>query len=120
MAWSTAFQYDPDEDEPKVTCQHSNGTQFTCTHYRGVAKDLDFVLWQNACRHPHGSAFIKRVFRSLKEEAIWPNDFDGYDQALVASLAWMVGYNTNRPHASLGERTPGEAQAEAAQHKSAA
>ena len=32
----------------------------------------------------------------------------------------MIDYNSERPHASLGERTPAEARAEAAQHKTAA
>ena len=120
MAWSTAFPYGRDEDEPKVTCRHDNGTQFTSTHYRGVAKDLDIVLSRTAYRHPDGNAFIERMFRTLKEEAVWPNEFDNYDQALKAILAWMIDYNNERPHASLGERTPAEARAEATQHETAA
>jgi transposase InsO family protein len=32
----------------------------------------------------------------------------------------MINYNTERPHASLGERTPAEARAEATQNKTAA
>lgn len=120
MAWSTAFPYGRDSDEPKVTCRHDNGTQFTSVHYRGVAKDLDIVLSRTAYRHPDGNAFIERMFRTLKEEAVWPNEFDNYDQALDAILAWMIDYNTERPHASLGERTPAEARTEAAQHKTAA
>jgi transposase InsO family protein len=32
----------------------------------------------------------------------------------------MDDYNNDRPHASLGERTPAEARAEAAHHKTAA
>jgi putative transposase len=120
MAWSTAFPYGRDEDDPKVTCRHDNGTQFTSVHYRGVAKDLDIILSRTAYRHPDGNAFIERMFRTLKEEAVWPNEFDNYDQTLEAILAWIIDYNTERPHASLGERTPAEARAEAAQHKTAA
>ena len=120
MAWSTAFPHGPDEDTPKVTCRHDNGTQFTSDHYRSVAKALDIVLSRTAYRHPDGNAFIERMFRTLKEEAIWPNEFDNYHQALLAILAWIEDYNSERPHASLGERTPAEARAEAAQHKTAA
>lgn len=60
------------------------------------------------------------MFRTLKEEAIWPTEFDDYDRALEAILAWMIDYNAERPHDSPGERTPAEARAEAAQHKTAA
>ena len=120
MAWATAFPYGRDEDEDQVTVRHANGTQFTSTHYRDVAKTLDLTLSRTAYRHPDGNAFIERMFRTLKEEAVWPNEFDSHDQALAAIVAWIEDYNTERPHASLGERTPVEARAEAAQHKTAA
>ena len=71
-------------------------------------------------RPPDGNAFIERMFRTLKEEAVWPNEFDNFDQASDAIRTWMSDYNHERPHASLGERTPAEARAEAAQHKTAA
>ena len=88
-------------------------------HYRGVAKDLAIVLSRTAYRHPDGNAFIGRMFRTLNEEAIWPNEFEPYDQALATIIAWMQDYNNDRPHASLGERTPADARAEATQHKTA-
>jgi putative transposase len=120
MAWSTAFPYGQGEGDPKVTVRHDNGTQFTSVHYRGVAKNLDLVLSRTAYRHPDGNAFIERMFRTLKEEAIWTSEFDTYDQALEAITTWMDDYNNDRPHASLGERTPAQARAEAAQRKTAA
>ncbi len=120
MAWATAFPYGRDTGEPKVTVRHDNGTQFTSVHYRDVATTLDLTLSRTAYRHPDGNAFIERMFRTLKEEAIWPSEFDTYDQALAAIMAWIQDYNNERPHASLGERTPAEARAEAAQHKTAA
>lgn len=120
MAWSAAFPYGREDDTAKVTCRHDNGTQFTSTHYRGVAKALDLKLSRTAYRHPDGNAFIERMFHTLKEEAVWPNEFDDYDQARTAVKEWITDYNTEHPHASLGERTPAEARAEAAQHKTAA
>jgi putative transposase len=124
MAWATAFPYgiDPaaEDGRPTVVVRHDNGTQFTSHHYRGVAATLKVKLSRTAYRHPDGNAFIERMFRTLKEEAIWPNEFDSFDQALAAILAWMIDYNHERPHASLGERTPAEARAEAVQHKTAA
>lgn len=119
-AWSTAFPYGRGDDELPVECRHDNGTQFTSTHYRGVAKDVGITLSRTAYRHPNGNAFTERMSRTLKEEAIWPNAFDDYNQAHETILVWMIEYNTQRPHASLGERTPAEPRAEAAQHKTAA
>ena len=121
MAWATAFPHGANsDDEIAVTVRHDNGTQFTSIHYRDVAADLGVKLSRTAYRHPDGNAFIERMFRTLKEEAVWPNEFDSFDQASEAIRAWMIDYNHERPHASLGERTPAEARAEAAQHKTAA
>ncbi|MDA9802798.1 transposase [bacterium] len=68
---------------------------------------------RTAHRHPHGNAFIERMFRTLKEEAIWTSEFDTHDQALATIMAWIQDYNAERPHASMGDRT----LSEAAQHK---
>jgi putative transposase len=119
MAWASAFPHGP--DGTKVTLRHDNGTQFTSIYYREVADDLDITLSRTAYRHPDGNAFIERVFRTLKEEAVWPNEFTCFEEALAALEAWLFDYNFERPHDSLGDRTPAEARAEAlANHKTAA
>ena len=120
MAWSAAFPHGPAVDQEAVTVRHDNGTQFTSSHYRDAAGALGLRLSRTAYRHPDGNAFIERMFRTLKEEAVWPNEFDSFDQARTAVEEWITDYNNDRPHASLGERTPAEARAEAAQHKTAA
>ena len=75
MAWSTPFPYSRGEDEEKVTVRHDNGAQFTAAHYRDVAKTLDLRLSRTAYRHPEVNASIERMFRTLKEGAIWPSEF---------------------------------------------
>lgn len=121
-AWATAFPHGPDDDNPvRVVLRHDNGTQFTSIHYRQAADDLRITLSRSAYRHPDGNAFIERVFRTLKEEAIWPNEFGCFEEALAAIEAWVLDYNTERPHDSLNDRTPAEARAEAlTNHKTAA
>lgn len=63
---------------------------------------------------------MERLFRALKDEAIWSNELNSFDPALEAILAWIVDYNTEHPRASLGERSPAETRAEAAQHRTEA
>lgn len=48
------------------------------------------------CGPLDGNAFIERMFRTLKEAAIWPNEFDRFDQALAAMVAWMCDHNHDR------------------------
>lgn len=122
MAWSTAYPHGQDSDEEiAVTLRHDNGTQFTSIHYRDTADDLGIKLSRTAYRHPDGNAFIERVFRTLKEEAVWPNDFLTFDEAFEAIMIWLDDYNNERPHDSLGDRTPSEARAAVLDnHKTAA
>ncbi len=65
-------------------------------------------LSRTAYRHPDGNAFIERLYRTLKEECVWPNDFDSFNEALAAITAWVQDYNEHRPHDSLRDRTPAE------------
>lgn len=48
-------------------CGPGNHTQFKPFQYRRVAKDLDIGLSRSVYRHPGGSGFIERIFRTLKE-----------------------------------------------------
>jgi len=122
MAWSYAFPYGKDSaQEITVTLRHDNGTQFTSEHYRDTAKDLGIKLSRTAYRYPDSNAFIERVFRTLKKEAVWPNDFLSFDDAFEAIMIWLDDYNNEQPHDSLGDRTPSEARAAVlVNHKTAA
>jgi len=84
--------------------------QFTAHHYRDVAHGLGVRLSRTAYRHPDGNAFIQRLYRTLQEEGVWPNDLTSFDQALPAITAWVEDYSHHRPHDSLGDRTPAEAR----------
>ncbi len=55
------------------------------------------------------NVFIERLWRSLKYEAVYLHDLaDGFEAERVIN-AWMVFYNTERPHSALAGRTSAEA-----------
>lgn len=122
MAWSTTWPAGIEPDDVSVVLRHDNGTQFTAERYRTDAKTLGITLSRTAYRHPDGNAFIERLYRTLKEECVWPNDFADFDEAHAAIAAWVIDYNHHRPHDSLGRDTvPAEArQAALHQHNPAA
>lgn len=105
-AYTAAWPYGI--DVPGVVVRHDNGTQFTSHHYRDVAGALSLKLSRTAYRHPDGNAFIERTFGSLKVEAVWPEEFENFEQALAKIGWWIDDYNTERPHSSLSYRTPKE------------
>jgi len=112
---------DVDEPATRVVLRHDNGTQFTASRFLETARALGVKTSRTAYRHPDGNAFVERVYKTYKEECVWPNDFQCYDEALAATTAWVEDYNLERPHMSLHDRTPAEARAEAlTPHKHAA
>ena len=46
------------------------------------------------------------VLRTLKEDLVWPYDWDNPFDFEVALNKWIESYNTDYPHQSLGNLTP--------------
>ena len=81
-AWAAAWPHGPEPGETiTVVCRRDNGTQFTAHYYRDVAHGLGVRLSRTAYRHPDGNAFMERLYRTLQEEGVWPNDFTSFNQA---------------------------------------
>jgi len=53
--------------------------------------------------------FIERLWRSLKQEAIYLEELTDGFKAQRVIRNWMAFYNTDRPHSALEHRTPKEA-----------
>ena len=53
--------------------------------------------------------FIERLWRSLKQEAIYLEELNDGFAAHRTIKNWMIFYNTERPHSALLRRTPQEA-----------
>jgi putative transposase len=53
--------------------------------------------------------FIERLWRSLKQEAVYLTEIiDGFHAGSVIN-DWIIFYNAKRPHSALGRQTPDEA-----------
>jgi putative transposase len=50
--------------------------------------------------------FIERLWRSLKQEAVYLHELQGGFQAKRVIDEWLEFYNTERPHTALDKRTP--------------
>ena len=57
---------------------------------------------------------IERLWRSFKYECVYLNAFDSIRDAADGLGYWIRCYNVERPHSSLGDRTPEEAYLELA------
>lgn len=61
---------------------------------------------------PTGNAVVERFIRTMKEEVVWLRDWETADELRAALDAWVVHYNTRRPHQALGWLTPAEYRAQ--------
>jgi len=57
---------------------------------------------------PDDNAYVERVIRTIKEEEIWWNHYDNFQEAQEAVDSYIQFYNQERIHSSLGYQTPNE------------
>ncbi len=85
------------------------GSQFTSFDFTGVLKDVGVTISMDGRGRCMDNIFIERLWRSLKYETLYLHELsDGFKAERVIA-EWIDFYNTERPHSSLGGRTPAEA-----------
>lgn len=59
--------------------------------------------------HYLDNIFIERLWRSLKQEAVYLYEMQDGFQAKRVIKDWIAFYNSERPHTALDKRSPDEA-----------
>jgi transposase InsO family protein len=75
------------------------------------AASLGLTHRRTAYNHFEGNSYIERFHRNLKEEEVWLNEFQNFDQAEQSIARWIEEYNHDRPHRGLHGQTPHDASA---------
>ncbi len=88
----------------RVRLDHHNGTQFTSARYVETLNRLGITHRRAAYNHPEGNSYIERFHRSLKEEEVWLNEYQNFDQARQSIARWIEAVQS-RPSASRTPRT---------------
>ena len=85
------------------------GSQFTSEDFTGVLKAAGVKISMDGRGRWMDNVFIERLWRSLKYECIYLNDFESGLDARQKIGAWFTDYNEERPHSAFpGDRTPME------------
>ena len=102
-AWEEALEK---SGHPPVISNTDQGAQFTCSEFIEAVQTVDTQVSMDGRGRWMDNRFIKRLWRSVKYEDIYLNDYScGLD--LRRGLArWFAEYNTVRPHTALGRATP--------------
>ncbi|MCE5361580.1 MAG: transposase [Acidithiobacillus sp.] len=100
-----------------VIFNSDQGSHFTCDSY------LNRLLSRNRKTRMDGKGrvaviiFTERLWRSLKWEEVYINEYASPKEARESIRKWFNFYNTQRPHQSLGYRTPYEVLQEGSKNK---
>lgn len=83
-----------------------NGCHYGAKVFRDEIRRLGISHTRTMVNTPKGNAVVERVFKSLKEECVWQQQFRNFEEAKVAVDKWVQFYNEERPHQTLGYETP--------------
>ena len=82
------------------------GSQFTSEKFIGELERSGITISMDGRGRCFDNIFIERLWRSLKYEEIYLRDYALVPEARVGIGNWFRFYNQQRPHQSLGYRTP--------------
>ena len=84
------------------------GSHFTSPHYRDLLLAADVQISMDGKGRALDNVFVERLWRSLKYEEVYPNDYASPRDARAGLARYLAFYNHERPHQALNYRTPAE------------
>lgn len=82
------------------------GVQFTSEAFTRVLRAADIAISMDGRGRALDNVFVERLWRSVKYEDVYPKGYETLPELLTGLTEYFVFYNTQRPHQSLGYRTP--------------
>ena len=93
------------------------GSQFTSPQWTGRLEKLGIRVSMDGKGRWMDNVFVERLWRSLKHEEVYLKSYCTVGEARTGIGRWIERYNTWRPHAELGNRTPAKAYQEERENK---
>ena len=93
-----------------ATLRTDNGPEFLGAEFTDWAEAHGMTIQYIQPGKPNQNAYIEQVNPSFRDELLDPYLFTTLSQVREMSAAWMISYNEERPHASLGRIPPAEFQ----------
>lgn len=84
------------------------GSQFTGDAFTGCLKMAKVRISHDGRGRVFDNIFIERLWRSVKYEEVYLNDYGNVPEAISGLGKYFGFYNYERRHQSLGNRTPAE------------
>jgi putative transposase len=85
------------------------GSQFTGAAWITTLTEADVKISMDGRGRYLDNIFIERLWRSLKQEAVYLHELQDGFQAKRVIKEWINFYNIERPHTALDKRSPDDA-----------
>lgn len=84
------------------------GSQFTSEGFTAILQQAGVAISMDGRGRAFDNIFVERLWRSVKYEEVYLKDYGVVEEARRGLGAYLALYNNERPHQSLGYRTPAE------------
>jgi putative transposase len=82
------------------------GSQFTSDAFTGVLKREGIVISMDGRGRAFDNIFVERLWRNVKHEDVYLKGYGSMIELTLGLTEYFAFYNTERPHQSLGYKTP--------------
>lgn len=82
------------------------GTQFTCEDFTGLLKKHQIKISMDSRGRAYDNIFVERLWRTVKYEEIYLKEYNNVREVKENLQRYFNFYNNDRPHQSLGYKTP--------------
>jgi transposase InsO family protein len=101
---------------PPHRVRSDNGPEFAALAVRSWLESTGSGALYVAPASPWQNGYAESFHSKLRDEFLDREEFEDEDQARASGALWKGEYNTERPHSSLGYRTPAEFAAACARY----
>lgn len=82
------------------------GSQFTSDAFTGVLKREEITISMDGRGRAFDNIFVERLWRNVKYEDVYLNGYATMGELMIGLAKYFILYNGERPHQSLGNKTP--------------
>ena len=92
-------------DRPEIF-NSDQGSQFTSEAFTGVLKREGIDISMDGRGRAFDNIFVERLWRSVKYEDVYLKGYGSMGELTLGLAEYFAFYNGERPHQSLGQKTP--------------
>jgi putative transposase len=112
ISLESEFCVDSLEKAMDISCPEifntDQGVQFSSSAFTDFLKKKNVAISMDSRGRAFDNIFVERLWRSVKYEEVYLHDYETVKEIISGLKKYFRFYNNERPHQSLGYRTPHE------------